>query len=124
MKTGLYKGFSSYEYRQNSIFQTLDVELVKRDLLNAIFTKLGSVPKNRSFGTKIHEYLFKPFDDLTFTSMEYEIIAVMKKDPRIEILSISRSPDFTSKAISFNFTISYVELNIEDEFLVVLNFEA
>lgn len=124
MKTNLYKGFSSYEYKKNTIFQTTDIELVKRDLLNAIFTKLGSVPKNRSFGTSIHEYLFKPFDNLTFTAMEMEIISVIQKDPRVEMINLSREPNFPAKSITFNFTLRYVELNIEDVFQVTLNFEA
>ena len=124
MKRNLYRGFSSYEYNQSTIFKTTDIELVKRDLLNGIFTKQGSVPKNRKFGTRIHEHLFKPFDQLTFDALEMELISVIQKDPRVLLVSSRREPNISTKSIAFNFVLQYVELNIEDVFQVTLNFEA
>ena len=63
----LYKGFSFKNWQDSKEFVLTDVELVKRDLLNHLYTRRGSRVGHRGFGTTIQDLLFEPFDDNTVT---------------------------------------------------------
>ena len=56
--------------------------------------------------------------------IERELVDVINLDPRVELLSMSRDPNIQKESVTFTFTLRYIELNIDDEFLLVLNFEA
>jgi phage baseplate assembly protein W len=66
----LYKGFSSYEFERVKEFAISDVELVKLDLLNHIYTRRGSRVMMPTFGTVIPELVFEPLDAITTEILE------------------------------------------------------
>ena len=59
MAKGLYRGYSSYEYQNKKTFSVTDVELVKLDLLNHIFTRKGDRVMMPNFGTRIPDLAFE-----------------------------------------------------------------
>jgi len=66
-----FKGFSTID--KDKKFTMTDRELIKRDLLNALLIRSGTLPGRPEVGTKIWDYLFDPNDSLTSNNVETEI---------------------------------------------------
>ena len=64
-REGLYRGYSSFEFEATGSFKINDVELIKLDLLNHIFTRRGERVMMPRFGTIIPDLVFEPLDDET-----------------------------------------------------------
>ena len=111
MKKNLYKGYSSFEFEKNKQFKLTDIELVKMDLLNHIFTLRGSRVMMPNFGTIIPELVFEPLDSETIDTLEEEVRMVIKYDPRVELKELIVRPDFDNYAVIVSARILYVELN-------------
>mgnify|MGYP003431547108 CR=1 FL=1 len=119
-----FKGYSSFGFGQKlSLFLT-DVELVKRDILNGLFTVKGSVPKNRKLGTSISVLLMKPMTDDLFNQLEDEIRVVLNNEPRIQTQQLLIIPDRSTKSVTIN--IVFVLITFPSSFETIdlyLNFE-
>lgn len=123
MKKGLYKGFSSFEFQKNRQFTLNDVELVKMDLLNHIFTLRGSRVMMPNFGTIIPELIFEPLDVETLDTLEEEVKYVINYDPRVKMLEFVVSPDYDNNAVAVSVRLQYLELNVVDMFEFHIEFE-
>lgn len=121
---GLYKGFSSFEFQSKKNFEINDVELVKLDLLNHIFTKRGERVMLPNFGTVIPEMVFEPLDDSTVEILQEEVLRVIEFDPRVELLEIRVEPDFERSSVFIGARVFYVELNLVDDIELNIQFEA
>jgi len=51
----------------------LESQEIKADLLHLILTRKGSRYFLPTFGTRLYEYIFEPFDGLTFSAIESDI---------------------------------------------------
>jgi len=80
--TPVYVGFSTFQ-QINPPYTIIDVECVKQDLLNVFHTKLGERVMLPEFGSRIHEVLFDPFDDVTRQAILDDIERVIATDPRV-----------------------------------------
>ena len=120
----LYKGFSSYEFERVKEFAITDVELVKLDLLNHVFTRRGSRVMMPTFGTIIPDLVFEPLDLITTEMLEDELRKVIDFDPRVEIVRFQLNVDEDANAVSLNAELFYVELDIIDNFELNIVFEA
>ena len=118
----IYRGFSTFEYQSKKTFLLEDIELVKMDLLNHIFTRKGERVMMPNFGTIIPDLLFEPLTDSTITALESELYGVFNYDPRVEILDFNTQPDYTKNIISVYVKLYYVELNIEDVMDLTIDF--
>ena len=107
LKQGLYKGYSSFEFQRTKEFKVIDVELVKLDLLNHIFT-----------------LLFEPLDDEILITLEDELRDVFDADPRVELITIDIQPNVNEHYVTANAKLNYIELNITEDFELNLQFEA
>lgn len=98
----VFKGISTYLYglSQRKIILE-DEELIKRDLLNALFTSKGSVPKNRNFGTSLPTLLMKQMTDELIELVKQEILQVLSNEPRILIRNIDNKVDYEQKRLDF-----------------------
>jgi len=98
----VFKGISTYLYglSQRKIILE-DEELIKRDLLNALFTSKGSVPKNRNFGTSLPTLLMKQMTDELIELVKQEILQVLSNEPRILIKNIDNKVDYEQKRLDF-----------------------
>ena len=87
MANTIYKGFSFKNWQRNKSFVLTNVELVKQDLLNHIFTRRGERVGQRGFGTVIQDLIFEPFDDNTVVTASDQIKSVIAFDPRVILQS-------------------------------------
>lgn len=114
MTRGLYKGFSSIEYQSHKTFALRDIELVKQDLLNHIYTRVGERVMMPTFGTRIPDLAFEPLDETTLMIVEDDLHKVIRFDPRVELVNLSVIPDYTNNAILASVTLLYKEFAITD----------
>lgn len=123
MKKGLYKGFSSFEFQKNRQFVLTDIELVKMDLLNHLFTPRGSRLMMPNFGTIIPELIFEPLDTETLDTLEEEVKYVLNYDPRVKMLEFFIRPDYDNYAVLVSAKLLYIELNVVDNMEFHIEFE-
>lgn len=123
MTKGLYRGYSSYEYQAKKTFSITDVELVKLDLLNHIFTRKGERVMMPTFGTRIPDLVFEPMDAITLAVLEEDLRAVVAFDPRVEMLEMSINPDPDTNAVTATIKLLYIELNLTGNLDINIVFE-
>ena len=122
-RTGLYKGYSSFEFEASGSFRLIDIELVKLDLLNHIFTRKGERVNMPRFGTSIPDLVFEPLDEETLDTIESELTFVFDYDPRVELLDLTITPNADGNSITAAARLLYVELDTEDLMNLNLSFE-
>lgn len=73
---------------------------IKADLIHLLLTRKGSRYYLPDFGTRLYEFLFEPFDGLTFSAIESDIRdAVEKYMPNLLLNSVTISPaDITKES--------------------------
>lgn len=123
MKKGLYRGYSSHEYVANKTFSIIDVELVKLDLLNHIFTRRGDRVMMPTFGTRIPDLAFEPLDEFTLEIIEEDLRAVFDFDPRVQLIELNIIPDYDNNAVTAAAKLLYVELNLTGNLDINITFE-
>lgn len=123
MAIGLYRGYSSYEYEKNKKFTITDIDLVKVDILNHIFTRKGERVFMPNFGTRIPDMVFEPLDQFTLDVIEEDIRAVINFDPRVELMEIRVIPSYDDNYVVVYVTVLYVELNITGNIDLNIQFE-
>ena len=123
MAKGLYRGYSSYEYQNNKTFSVTDIELVKLDLLNHIFTRKGDRVMMPNFGTRIPDLAFEPMDGITLGMLEEDLRAVFEFDPRVELLALTIVPVYDSNTVIASAKLLYVELNMQGSLDINITFE-
>lgn len=66
---------------------------IKADLIHLLLTRKGSRYFLPDFGTRLYEYIFEPFDGLTFSAIETDIRdSISKYIPNLVVNSISIEP--------------------------------
>lgn len=109
----LYKGFSiakNVETRGKT-FSTVNIETVKRDLLNHIYTIPGERVMHPKFGTRIPLMAFEPLDGTTLAIIEEDLRTVMNYDPRVRLVEIAMLPMPDHNAVIALVDLVYVETN-------------
>lgn len=112
MSTGLYRGYSTYNYQTSKSFTLTDIELVKMDLLNHIYTRRGERVMMPNFGTRIPEMAFEPLDRITLDIIEEDLRAVFAFDPRVQLLELKVIPLYDNNAVVASARLFYIELNM------------
>jgi len=113
-----YKGYSSSNYETNGTFLLTDVQLVKTDLLNHLFTRRGERVRMPGFGTTIPDLVFEMLDETLIDVLYEQITNVVNYDPRISMVSLNITPDFDTNSVAVALVVRYVELNTTE----VINF--
>jgi len=113
----LYRGFSTAFHKENPSkgFMTANVETVKRDLLNHIWTIRGERVMQPNFGTSIPLLAFEPLDTNTIAVIERDLREVFAYDPRVELkeLVVMALPD--NNAVIAMADLFYKELNVTEK---------
>ena len=122
-RENLYRGYSTFEFEKNKSLTIRDVELVKLDLLQHLFTPRGSRVMMPTFGTIINELVFEPLDTDTLDELYAEVKAVFDFDPRVEILKLVIVPDYDTNTAIVEATLFYIELDTVDDFDLNIQFE-
>ncbi|PPD55726.1 MAG: hypothetical protein CTY12_00270 [Methylotenera sp.] len=123
MALGLYRGYSTYEYQRNKTFKLTDIELVKMDLLNHIYTRKGERVMMPNFGTRIPDLAFEPLDQLTLDILEEDLRTVIAFDPRVRLLNLTIIPYYDNNAVIASARLLYIELNITGNLDLNITFE-
>lgn len=82
----LFKGFSTVD-KVRAPYTLTDADLVKRDLLNHFYTRIGERIMRPTFGSVIWDYLMEPEDPETQEIIKEDILRIVKSDPRVEFVS-------------------------------------
>ena len=69
-------------------YSLTNIELVKRDINNEFATPMGARVMLPNFGSRIPEFLFDPFDEVTKNLIIEDAVRVVQNDPRVELVSI------------------------------------
>ena len=114
MATVKYKGFSSANWSKNKSFRLTNIDLVKRDLLNHIWTAKGERVMMPNFGTRIPILAFEQNDETTRAIVENDLREVFEYDPRVRLLNlqVANLPD--NNTIVAIVDLLYLEFDVRD----------
>jgi len=119
MAQAIYRGFSTANWLVSKSFVLTNIDLVKQDLLNQIYTIKGERVMMPNFGTRIPIMAFEPNDAKTIGIIEEDLTAVFNYDPRVKLLSLNVTALPNNNAIIAAANLLYIEFNVTD----VLNIE-
>lgn len=117
-----YKGYSSENYEKNGTFLLTDIELVKYDLLNHLFTRRGERVRMPNFGTIIPDLVFEPLDETLIDIVYEEILKVINAEPRLRLLNLAVTPDYDAHALTVQIYVEYIEFNMLDNINFTIQF--
>jgi len=80
-----FKGFSTVD-RVRAPFTLTDAELIKRDLLNELFTRKGERVMRPNFGSIVWDLLMDPSTNDLDRKIKQDIERIIGKDPRVELI--------------------------------------
>ena len=123
MAKNLYKGISFNNFSKNKSIKLYDVELIKKDSLNNIFTRRGERVKMFSYGTRIPDLVFEQLDDVALNIVEEDLTAVVTGEPRVELIDMRVVPLYDRRVIIASLTLYYIELDFTDTLSVNIVFE-
>lgn len=111
MAVAIYRGFSSYaNYNGNGkSFSLTNQDLVKRDLLNHIYTVKGERPMMADFGTRIPLMAFEPLDEISLKIIKDDLTAVVSYDPRVKLVGIAVMAIPDNNAVLALIDLIYIE---------------
>lgn len=114
MARAFYRGFSTADWGKRKTFQLTNIDLVKRDLLNHIYTVKGERVMMPGFGTHIPVMAFEPNDERLRAQLESELREVFDYDPRVELLDLQVliAPD--NNALLAFADLRYIEFDVRD----------
>lgn len=111
-------GFSTVD-RSVPPFTLTNIELVKRDLMNHFMTPRGSRVMLPTYGTRIYQLLFDPFDSITQQQITDDAVNVVNSDPRVQLVDIDITRE--EHALSIKMTLRFVPENVTEELIVSYN---
>lgn len=117
-----YKGFNTVDKEFGS-FKLYDVELVKRDLLNELYTRKGERLMSPTYGSVIWDLLFDPLYEETVQIISDDCIRIVSKDPRLELLDITVSESIDQHSVIVSLVLRYVPTSTVTELIAEFNRE-
>jgi phage baseplate assembly protein W len=72
-----------------------------------------------SFGTKIYEYLFDPFDEYTKNAIIEDAVRVVQTEPRVDLVSVDVFQE--DQALNVVMTLLFKPESITDNLFVVFS---
>lgn len=118
-----YVGFSSKNYEKNKSFRLTDVEIVKEDLRNHIFTRRGERIKMTTFGTRIPDLPFEPLDDMSLSIVREDLTTVFNYDPRVSLIQLNVIPLYDESAILAIADLNFIYLNFSGQLDIRIDFQ-
>ena len=107
----LFKGFSTVD-KVRAPYTLTDADIVKRDLLNQFYTRIGERIMRPTFGSVIWDYLMEPEDPETQEIIKEDIERIVKTDPRVQLEDINLT--ILDHTIQAEVKIKYLLLNSTD----------
>ena len=102
----IFKGFNTIN-QNKAPFGLTDEELIKRDLMNHFYTRLGERPMRPTFGSRIHDILMNPMDSMTSQDIKEDVERIVASESRVELRDIRMDvQDHTCRVeVDLNFKI-------------------
>lgn len=113
-KKNIYRGYSTVAFETTKSFKIYDIDVVKTDLLNHIFTRKGDRVMMPTFGTIIPDLVFEPIDEITVETLREELATVFNYDPRVELIRLQVTPKEDENRIDVSAILKYIELDVVD----------
>lgn len=110
----IYHGFSSKNWLTNEQFGIANMETVKADLYNHIFTARGDRLMMPEFGTRIPLMAFEPNDENTRAIIYDDIKMVIDYDPRVNLLDLQVITVPDNNAIVVLCDVFYIEYQVNE----------
>lgn len=112
-RTRLFKGFSSIDATTPTT-EMVDIELIKRDLLNHFQTIKGERLMRPDYGSIIHELLFDPFDEMVKEAIISDARSIIEQETRVQI----RSMDVFEfeQGLRLDIEVLYIPFNVLETF--------
>lgn len=123
VRENIYRGYSSFEYQARGTFRLRDIELVKMDILNHIFTRRGERVRLPRFGTIIPDLVFEPLDEETLDILESELEGVFDYDPRVERIQLNLNVGDDGQTVTVSALLRYIELDTTELMNFNIQFE-
>lgn len=121
-KRNLYKGISFANFSRNKNLKLFDVDLIKKDILNNIFTRRGERVKMFSYGTRIPDIVFEPLDEIALGVIEEDIQHVINNEPRVNLVDKRIVPLYDRNVVVVTLTLYYLEIDFTDTLSVNITF--
>ena len=119
----VYKGFSTKKFQEDKNFVLTDVDLVKEDLVNHLFTRRGERVKMGQWGCAIPDLVFEPLTADLVVRVEAEMRGVFTYDPRVQLVDMVVVPFAEESAIVALVDLNYLELNVQDRLTLRIEFD-
>lgn len=120
----LYRGLSFRNFSKNKSIKLYDVELVKKDLLNHIFTRRGERVKMFTYGTRIPDLVFEQLDDIALSVISEDLHSVVASEPRVSLVDLRIVPLYDRNVVIASLVLYYLELDFTDQFDISIQFES
>jgi len=104
----MFTGFSTYD-KNHKTNKLVDMELIKRDLLNHFHTRKGERVMNPEFGSIIWDMLYEPLTSSSIDIIEEDVRRIINSDSRVEFESMHTQPE--SNGLSIFINLMYTPLN-------------
>lgn len=114
-RTRLFKGYSSVD---TSIKRTqwCDLDLIKRDLINHLYTRRGERVMRANFGSIIWDLLFEPMTPDVVSAIVDDVTTIVQSDNRVQLQNIRLVE--LDHGIQLQLDLFYQPLNIVESFSV------
>lgn len=110
----IYRGFSFAGWKSRKRHGLYNIDLVKRDLLNHIYTIKGEHRMMPNFGTRIPLLTFEQADSETLDIVRVDLEEVVKYDPRVQLINMSVVVLPDNNAIIALVDLLYIEFEVRD----------
>lgn len=117
-----YIGFSTKNFDENKTFRLTDIEIVKEDLKNHIFTN----PRERimeDIGTNIPNLLFEPITQDLLDQIYDELTEVFEYDPRVEIINLQVTSLDDQNVVLATTKLFFIEFDVIDDLNIAFEFD-
>ncbi len=119
----IYRGLSFRNFSKNKSIKLYDVDLVKKDIWNNIFTRRAERVKMFSYGTRIPDIVFEPLDDIALDVIEEDLHAVIAGEPRVNLVDMRIVPLYDRGVVIASIVLYYLELDFTDTLSINITFE-
>ncbi len=113
----LFSGLSTVGSTKNKNFKLYDIELVRQDLINHFYTRIGERVMRPDYGCRIWDYLMEPYTDYIKGLIETEVKRICNSDQRVKLVNYTIGEYQNGLAIEVQ--LNYIPFEKTDEFVLI-----
>ena len=119
-----YNGFSTLWFQKDKRLRLTNVDVIKQDVLNHIFTRKGERVMMYNFGTRIPDITYEPLDEVTLSIIETDITNVIAYDPRLQLVEpVTLVPLYDQNTVMVFCSVYYTYLNLNGQLDIRIDFD-